>query len=205
MRSVAFLLLVIVSTFLYAIIPAEFLPPILDPVLMTVWGSSVELSSVNYFCEILFIARDYSKTVTLEDAKKGAGFGITSDSTSSYFHDFYTPGTSYKSFIIIAGGSTELSKADISRIKDVAMFIKEPRGLVVIIDIDVESTDYDSIKEEFASAILPYVDILILADSPIENYSQALQSSTPVVISLPTIVDLMLLFIRDFGAGGCCD
>ena len=205
MRSVVFLLLVIVSTFSYAIIPAEVLPPILDPVLMTVCGSSVELSSVNYFCETLFIARDYSKTVTLEDAKKGAGFGVTSDSTPSYFHDFYIPGTFYKSFIIIAGGSTELSKTDISRIKDIAMFIKEPRGLVIIIDIDVESTDYDSIKEEFASAILPYVDILILADSPIENYSQALQSSTPVVISLPTIVDLMLLFIRDFGAGGCCD
>jgi hypothetical protein len=56
---------------------------------MTVWGESMELLNINYFCDSLQIARDYSPTAKIEDLNSGAGFRIG----ESYRKRFFIPST----------------------------------------------------------------------------------------------------------------
>ena len=176
-----------------------------DPMLMTVWGESQELNTVNYFCGTLFIARDYSPGATLEQMKMGAGLGKVEESEGDIFYHFYTPGTRYRTLIVIAGGGYGKHLEDITRVEEMAVEIKKENGLVMIIDIDVDDSGDDSIKAEFARRLIPLTDAVVFAGSSSENYASALYEDSPIVLKLSIVVDLLIVFERDFGGGRCCD
>ena len=181
------------------------LPLVEDPVLMTVWGESIELETVNYFCRSLKVARDYSPEVTLQEAKLGAGFGIGYERNKESFHPFYTRSTPYKTIVVIAGGEAEGSQEDISRIVDLVSFIKEVNGIVYVIDIDVESKGATPVKAEFFSRVTPYVDVTIFAETNPGIYKGFTDEEEMTVIELSLIVDLSRVFEVAFGGGRCCD
>ncbi len=194
----------LITTISFAYVP-DVLPPMEDPMLMTVWGESQELNTVNYFCGTLFIARDYSPGATLEQMKMGAGFGKAKESEGDIFYHFYTAGTRYRTLIVIAGGGSEKHLEDIARVEEMATEIKKENGLVMIIDIDVDDSGDDSIKAEFARRLIPLTDAVVFAGSSSENYASALYEDSPIVLKLSIVVDLLIVFERDFGGGRCCD
>ncbi|SSC12353.1 conserved protein of unknown function [Mesotoga infera] len=194
----------LITTISFAYVP-DVLPPMEDPMLMTVWGESQEIDTVNYFCSNLFIARDYVPGATLEQMKMGASFGKAKESEGDIFYHFYTPGTQYRTLIVIAGGGSERHLGDISRVVEMAAEIKKENGLVMIIDIDVDDSGDDSIKAEFARRLIPFTDAVIFAGSSRENYASALYEGSPIVLKLSVVVDLLIVFERDFGGGRCCD
>ncbi len=181
------------------------LPVIEEPLLMTVWGYSPEINTVNYFCGSLFVPRDYVTDVTVEESRKGTGYGLDSDDSSGEFYRFYTRGTPYRSLVVLAGSAVDSSKEDIDRIEELAVYIKSEQGMVMIIDVDTEGMRDGPIKKEFARRLIPLTDIIILAESPISNYVSALEGHSLFVLELPMIIDLLAIFERDFGGGRCCD
>lgn len=86
-----------------------------------------------------------------------------------------------------------------------ASSVKSSGGKVLAIDIDVEGTGDDPVKEEFVRTIVPFLDVLIVAESPTDQYLPYLKSDTPILVELPVVVDLVSIFERDFGGGRCCD
>ena len=181
------------------------LPIIEEPLLMTVWGYSPEIDTVNYFCNSLFVPRDYVTDVTVEESRKGTGYGLDSDDSSGEFYRFYPRGTPYKTLVVLAGSPVNSSKEDIDRIEELAVYIKSEQGMVMIIDVDTEGMRDEPIKKEFARRLIPLTDIIILAESPIGNYASTLEDHSLFVLELPMIIDLLAIFERDFGGGRCCD
>jgi len=181
------------------------LPIIEEPLLMTVWGYSPEINTVNYFCNSLFVPRDYVTDVTVEESRKGTGYGLDSDDSSGEFYRFYPRGTPYKTLVVLAGSPVNSSKEDIDRIEELAVYIKSEQGMVMIIDVDTEGMRDEPIKKEFARRLIPLTDIIILAESPIGNYASTLEDHSLFVLELPMIIDLLAIFERDFGGGRCCD
>ncbi|HPB64656.1 MAG TPA: hypothetical protein PLD15_11870, partial [Mesotoga sp.] len=94
---------------------------------------------------------------------------------------------------------------DIARVEEMAVEIKKENGLVMIIDIDVDDSGDDSIKAEFARRLIPLTDAVVFAGSSSENYASALYEDSPIVLKLSIVVDLLIVFERDFGGGRCCD
>jgi len=172
---------------------------------MTVWGESIELQNINYFCDNLQIARDYSRFATVEDLSSGAGFRIGRELPDEVFHPFYVSGTPYRTLVVIVGGAERGSAEDIIRIKMLSSSVKGSGGKVLAIDIDVEGKGDDPVKGEFVRTIVPFLDVLIVAESPIDQYLPYLNRDTPVLVELPIVVDLISIFERDFGGGRCCD
>lgn len=203
--KIATILLILVANTILCSLSVEPLPVIEDPVLITVWGESIELQNINYFCDSLQVARDYSPGANVEDLKKGAGFRIEEELAGESFHPFYVSGTPYRALVIIAGGSARNSEADIRRIEELASSMKLSNGLVMVIDIDVEGSGDDLVKKGFAQRLVQYLDVLIVAERPVGEYQSFLKGETPLVVELPVVVDLVSIFERDFGGGRCCD
>ncbi len=183
----------------------EPLPAIEDPLLMTVWGESMELLNINYFCDSLQIARDYSPAAKIEDLNSGAGFRIGRELPEEIFHPFYVFGTPYRTLVVIDGGAEQESAEDIIRIEMLASSVKGSGGKVLAIDVDVEGTGDNPVKGEFVRTIVPFLDVLIVAESPTDQYLPFLKGDIPVLVELPVVVDLISIFERDFGGGRCCD
>ena len=101
--------------------------------------------------------------------------------------------------MIIAGSSLPESRADIERIEELASSVKSSNGLVMVIDIDVEGSGDDPLKQEFAQRLVQYLDVLIVAERPVGEYLSFLEGETPIVVELPVVVDLVSIFERTLG------
>jgi len=203
--KIATVMLILFTGSILCSLTVEPLPTIEDPLLMTVWGESIELQNINYFCDSLQIARDYSPAAKIEDLNSGAGFRIGKELPDEVFHPFYVSGTPFRTLVVIVGGAERGSAEDIIRIKMLSSSVKGSGGKVLAIDIDVEGTGDDPVKGEFVRTIVPFLDVLIVAESPIDQYLPYLNGDIPVVVELPVVVDLVSVFERDFGGGRCCD
>ncbi|WP_407656340.1 DUF6305 family protein [Mesotoga prima] len=203
--KIATIFLILIASSVLCSLSIEPLPVIEDPVLFTVWGESIELQNINYFCDSLQVARDYSPGASIEDLCEGAGFRIEEELSGESFHPFYVSGTPYRTLVIIAGSSLPESRADIERIEELASSVKSSNGLVMVIDIDVEGSGDDPLKQEFDQRLVRYLDVLIVAERPVGEYLSFLEGETPIVVELPVVVDLVSIFERDFGGGRCCD
>jgi hypothetical protein len=203
--KIATVILILFAGSILCSLTVEPLPVIEDPLLMTVWGESIELLNINYFCDSLQIARDYSRFATVEDLSSGAGFRIGRELPDEFFHPFFVSGTPYRTLVVIVGGAERGSAEDINRIEMLASSVKGSGGKVLAIDIDVEGTGDDPVKGEFVRAIVPFLDVLIVAESPTDQYLPHLKSDIPILVELPVVVDLVSIFERDFGGGRCCD
>ncbi len=181
------------------------LPRVEGPLLMTVWGNSPEIDTVKYFCDSLFIPPDFDANVTVEEAMKGNGYTMGSGSRNGDVFGFHTRGAPYRTLVVLSGSAIYGSREDIDRIEELAIYFKDRDEKVIIIDIDTEGTRNEQTKEEFARRLIPLADILILAESPIENYASALEKNSLFVMELRMITFLLGVFETYFAGGRCCD
>ncbi len=84
--KIATVILILFAGSILCSLTVEPLPVIEDPLLMTVWGESIELLNINYFCDSLQIARDYSPAAKVEDLNSGAGLQDWESYLTNFIH-----------------------------------------------------------------------------------------------------------------------
>ena len=73
--KIATIFLILIASSVLCSLSIELLPVIEDPVLLQ-FGVSIELQNINYFCDSLQVARDYSPGASIEDLCEGADSGL---------------------------------------------------------------------------------------------------------------------------------
>lgn len=183
-------------------------PCLKDPVLITQFGQEKESATVLFFLDQVRQLYEFAPDVTVEEASLGVHLGSSKlERSDNIFCEYYNTGDLYRSLIIIVDDTARVDENEVDRVVELVQLVKQNCGKVIVIDVNVEGSEDNLVKQAFQENVLPFVDMVVAAENSFMGYESIVESKSLTVklVSFGDLIELLYFLEANYGEGRCCD